>query len=117
MFFSGNTVYGSVSPPFEFVTPWVWESSPNLTIESPTNGTYNGKVVLNFTIEASNTWLNNQSGNWNNFNLRNTAIEQKLKSVTYILDGCSTTIPVDSNLCLPYRGSIELANLTEGHIN
>jgi hypothetical protein len=118
--FSINAVCASVSPPFEFVTPWVWESSPNLTIESPTaNGTYTGTVMLNFTVEKSSYWFNNQSGYWNdfyldNFNLKNTTIEQKLKSVTYVLDGYLTTIPVDSNLFLPYKGSVELANLTEG---
>lgn len=113
--FSINAVCASVSPPFEFVTPWVWDGSPNLTIESPTvNGTYTGTVMLNFTVEKSSYWFNNQSGNWDDFNLKNTAIEQKLKSVTYVLDGYLTTIPVDSNLCLPYKGSVELANLTEG---
>ena len=103
-----------MTPPFEFVTPWVWESSPNLTIESPVNGTYIGRIMLNFTVEAPKNWFNNQSGNWDDFNLKNTAIEQKLKSVAYVLDGYLTTIPVDSNLCLPYKGSVELANLTEG---
>jgi hypothetical protein len=113
--FSFNTVYASVSPPFKFVTPWIWETPPNLTIESPTvNGTYTGSVMLNFTIEKTSYWFNNQSSNWNEFNQKNTAIEQKLISVTYILDDYLTTIPVDSNLCVPYKSSIELANLTEG---
>ena len=109
-----NAVCASVSSPFEFATPWVWESPPNLRIESPTNGTYNGLVMLNFTVAAPKFWFNNQSGNWDDFNLKNTAIEQKLKSVTYVLNGYLTTIPVDSNLCLPYKASIELANLSEG---
>ncbi len=58
------------SPPFEFVTPWVWESPPKLTIESPINGTYTGRAILNFTVEAPNNWFNNQSENWNEFNLK-----------------------------------------------
>jgi len=101
-------------PPFNFVTPWVWESPPKLIIESPINRTYTGRALLNFTVEAPNNWFNNQSINWNDFNLYNTAIDQKLKSISYVLDGNLTTIPVDSNLCLPYKGSIELTNLTEG---
>lgn len=112
--FSISAVYASVSPPFEFITPWVWDGSPKLTIESPVNRTYIGRIMLNFTVEASSYWFNNQSSNRYDFNRKNTAIEQKLKSVTYVLDGYLTTIPVDSNLCLPYEGSIELANLTEG---
>ena len=88
---------------------------PKLIIESPTNATtYDGKVTLNFTVEAPNNWFNNQSENWNDFNLKSTAIEQKLKSVTYILDDDLNTISIDSNLCLPYKGSIELTNLIEG---
>ena len=101
-------------PPFNFVTPWVWESPPKLTIESPINGTYTGRALLNFTVEAPNNWFNNQRGKWNDFNLYNTAIEQKLKSISYVLDGNLTIIPVDSNLGLPYKGSIELTNLTKG---
>jgi hypothetical protein len=103
-----NAVYASVSPPFKFVTPWVWESSPNLTIESPCSGTYTGRVTLNFTVEKPSYWFNNESKYW-----ITSAVEQTLKSVTYVLDGNSTTISVDSNLCLPYKGSIELTNLTE----
>jgi hypothetical protein len=99
---------------FNFVTPWVWETPPNLTVESPTNGTYTERVLLNFTVEAPTNWFNNQSGNWNEFNLYNTAIEQRLKSISYFLDGNLTTITVDSNLGLPYKGSVELTNLTEG---
>jgi hypothetical protein len=106
--------YAYESPPFQFVTPWVWESPPKLTIESPINGTYAERAMLKFTVEAPNNWFNNQSENWNDFNLKNTAIEQKLVSISYVLDGNLITIPVDSNLCLPYHGSIELANLTEG---
>ena len=85
-----------------------------LTIESPINGTYTGRALLNFTVEAPNNWFNNQRGKWNDFNLYNTAIEQKLKSISYVLDGNLTIIPVDSNLGLPYKGSIELTNLTKG---
>ena len=40
--------------------------------------------MLNFTVEAPKYWLNNQSINWNDFNQKNTAIEQKLKSITYV---------------------------------
>ncbi|MCW4000892.1 MAG: hypothetical protein NWE93_11695 [Candidatus Bathyarchaeota archaeon] len=101
-------------PPFNFVTPWVWENPPKLIVESPINETYTEKVLLNFTVEAPNNWFNNQSEKWKIFNLYNTAIEQKLISVTYILDGCSTTIPLDNNLGSPFKGSIELVNLTEG---
>ena len=101
-------------PSSTFVTPWVWESPPKLTIESPINGTYTGKAMLNFTVEAPNNWFNNQSASWNDFNRYNTAIEQKLKSISYVLDGNLTTIPIDNNLCFPYKDAIELANLTEG---
>ena len=94
---------------FKFVSPWVWESSPNLTIESPINGTYTGKITLNFTIEKSSYWFNNESKYW-----ITSAVEQTLKSVTYVLDGNSTALSVDSNLYVPYKGSIELTNLTDG---
>ncbi len=104
----------SKSTPFNFVTPWVWDSPPKLIVESPINGTNIERALLNFTVEAPNNWFNNQSENWNDFNLYNTAIEQKLKSISYFLDGNLTTISVDSNLCLPYKGSVELTNLTEG---
>ena len=107
-----TTIQAFASPPFKFVTPWIWETPPKLTIESPTNGTYTGRITLNFSAEAPSHWFNNQSAYWNNFNSEK--IEQKLKSVIYVLDGHSTTIPVESNLCSPYKDSIELANLTEG---
>ena len=101
-------------PSSTFVTPWVWESPPTLIVESPINGTYTEKATLNFTVEAPNNWFSNQSASWNEFNRYNTAIEQKLKSISYILDGNLTTIPVDCNLGSPYKGSIELTNLTQG---
>jgi hypothetical protein len=83
-------------------------------ITNQRNNIYWKSLLLNFTVEAPNNWFNNQSGNWNDFNLYNTAIEQKLKSISYFLDGNLTTISVDSNLGLPYKGSVELTNLTEG---
>ncbi len=104
-----NYAYAAPELPRIIVTPYSFDKAPILTVNSPINGSYTGRVMLNYTIEKPQVWFNSQHRVY-----INKAPEQRLTSLTYVLDGKSTVISLNSTLVLPCRGAVELTNLTEG---
>ena len=76
------------------------DAPPLVSLDSPLNRTYNGKVLLNFTISAPRNWY----------------YTEKVSTVEYSVDWkhCETFI-LNSNLSEPFSYSTVLENLTDGN--
>jgi hypothetical protein len=95
---------------FQFVVPWVWDAPPTISIHSPINETSVNQILLNFTVAKPERWYNVQNPKWDS-----SAIEQKLNSVSYEIDGnLSEPIAADTNLWAPFNFSVILTNLDDG---
>jgi hypothetical protein len=89
-----------------------WTASPNISLNSPLNKTYYDKVLLNFTITASESWLSYPVS----FDYEpGSGLAQELLSVDYYVDGefCGS-IAANSHLSSPFQYSVYLTDLKDG---
>jgi hypothetical protein len=89
-----------------------WTASPNISLNSPLNKTYSDKVLLNFTVTASESWLSNPVS----FDYEpSSGLAQELLSVNYYVDGefCDS-IAANSHLSSPFQYSVYLTDLKDG---
>jgi hypothetical protein len=99
--------------------PWYedrWTEPPVISIESPTNETYSGSVMLNFTVSKPEKWKSNPTTYLGTPTLYGDT--QQFNSVKIELDGKTyRSIEVHSNLSSPFRYSEDLSNLRDGEHN
>jgi hypothetical protein len=96
--------------------PWYedrWTEPPVISIKSPTNETYTGSVMLNFTVSKPEKWKSNPT-TYLGTPTRYGDVQQ-FDSVKIELDGKTyRSIEVHSNLSSPFSYSEDLANLGDG---